>query len=177
MQWPARCGAPLIPAPARHACTALLRRYVPASRARRSQPGGDPAAPIGGEPPDLNRRQTSGGPLAAGRPVAAPRRRPSARARNAHSGGPHGPPLRETAGSPRNRRGDGEPADRRSANPRLRSDWPPPAEARSSNTRSPRSPPTSYRFTMVAAQARAHRLRLALTREPPARLGSPSCAA
>lgn len=43
----ARSGAPVRPAPARQASTSLLRRYVPASRARPDQPGGDPAAPIG----------------------------------------------------------------------------------------------------------------------------------
>ena len=57
-------GAPVRPAPARHAVRPLRSR--PASRARPGQTGGDPAAPIG-----FRRASTAARTNAAGRRVAA----------------------------------------------------------------------------------------------------------
>jgi hypothetical protein len=92
----ARSGAPGTPAPA-------AERYALA-RPAVDQPGGDPAPPIG-----CRHASTAARTNAAGRRGAALEAPASARAPASRSEGPHGPSLRETAGSPRGDRG-GEPA-------------------------------------------------------------------
>ena len=138
-------------------------------RGPRCAPRGKTAGP---QPPPNQRRPAGGG--SARRGAETPPLGSCAQRALGRAAWPPAPRDRGLAPKPSGRRRARGPA---LLSPRLRSDRPPPAEARSSNTRSPRSPPTPYRFTMVVAQSHADRLRLALTREPPARLGSPSCAA
>jgi len=112
----AKGGAPIRSAPARHAVRPLRSR--PASRARPEVTGGDPAAPIGcriastaAEAGDHSltlgiARRRVGAARRLGAGLGSPDK--------SGSGGPHGPPLRETAGSPRGVGAEGEPAGRAS---------------------------------------------------------------